>query len=79
MLLARRKELDKNGYNNHLDYMQALKQRPEKLQLRIRHLQEPGPNWDEKLYGPFPAKGLLLVYTRYDWKQLCVHVQIYLN
>ena len=65
MLLARRQELDKNVYNSHQDYMQALKERPDKLQLRIRHLQDPGPNWDKNLYGPFPAKGLLLVYTRY--------------
>ena len=64
MLLCRRRELNKSDFFSHAAYVNALKNRPQRLRLSARVLKDPGPDWDPLEYGPFPSDGLLLVYTR---------------
>lgn len=55
---------DAQNLKNLEEMFEIARQKPKKLRIYVRHLERPGDDWDEEIFGRFPKDGLLLVYTR---------------
>ena len=63
---ARRLELQsrKHEFKNHAAFIEAVKELPQDLMIRTRHMTERPDDWCDQKYGKFPDHGVLIVYCK---------------